>query len=157
MTDDIRKKISDQIEEMIETHGWAHISVGMESHDRPNFTYTIGFQDLFNVPEILIMALSPSNASDLLHGIAGQLKSGEIRIPEEGGLVPQIIKDFDTLFVPVPHDIALNTAMAAAARPSIKPFKVTQLVWPDTNGNFPDSPNCDAKISAAQSMAGFAD
>jgi hypothetical protein len=157
MTDDIRNKISKKIDGMIEAHGWAHISVSMESNDRPNYTYTIGFQDLFDVPEILIMALSPSNASDLLHGIAGQLKKGEIRIPKEGGLVPQIIKNYDTLFVPVPHEIALNTAMAAAARQNIKPLEVMQLVWPDTKGKFPDDPDCDKKISHAQSMTGFAD
>jgi hypothetical protein len=157
MSDDPKKALDDKLDAMIEKFGWAHISVGMDGEDRANFTYTIGFQDLFGIPEVLIMALPPASASALLHGIADQLKKREIQIPAAGGRVGQIIKGYDTLFVPVPDDIANNTALAAKVRQKDKPFAVIQMLWPDTSGHFPGEEGCDPKISRAQMMSDFAD
>ncbi len=129
-------------EAMIENYGWAACATVTESGTP--FTYSIGFNTVYDAPDIIVVGVSPQmahgcivNAAELLllDG-ATPFKHGDTSkkiIEDKGGL------DFKVKFVECSDFIKKNFMCQAGFHYGEgKEFSVLQMLWPDIDGHLPD-------------------
>jgi len=123
------------LRDKVRRYGWA---VQYVEGERP-FAYTVGLHD-WNLPELLITAVSPTRARRVLNAVAREvlgraaLTSGTHLKVTDGPLVE---------FVEVDHpDVHLCWAVNHAEGP----IRAFQVVWADGHGRWPWSPTfCDGR------------
>ena len=126
----------DEVRETIRTCGWM---VQYVESDRTPYAYTIGLHD-WELPELLITAVSPQRATRLLNAVARDALAGkdvppgsQIKVP--AGPLIEIVE----MSRPDAH---LNFAVAFGG-PEIRAL---QLVWADGRGRWPWSAAfCDGR------------
>ncbi len=63
----------------IRKHGWTGTYVYEQAEsDRAPFSYSVGFQDSTNGPEVIMFGMDPKTGNGLLHEAHRQLKAGEL-------------------------------------------------------------------------------
>lgn len=148
--------LRDKLAWMIETSGWLLEPVAAELSTDPPFPgygYTIGFEQTFGFPEVVIVGLKPVAAKGLA-GLVADLLRGGTQIPI--GELFRGLYDGDQRAALLPVDVAAMGPMfeSAAAWYGDEPFRVVQLVWPDRTGWLPWEPGFDAALGAVQVMLG---
>ena len=160
MTDDVfpdrSMELRDKLAWMIETTGWLLEPVAPELGTDPPFPgygYTIGFEQTFGFPEVVIVGLKPVAAKGLAGLVADLLASGtDIPVGQEfRGLY-----DGEQRAALLPVDVASTASLfgSAAAWYGPEPFRVVQLVWPDRTGWLSWEPGFDPATAAVQVLLG---
>lgn len=129
---DQNRKISDNIRK----YGWhcLHIFPTEEGQDR--FTYSIGFGESYNAPEILIFGLAQDKAQALLGECAHLLKNGHtILLDTEDHNV--LAGDYSVVFRSVRPDCFAEYLGTAVRYYQDTPFSAVVMFLPDRNHRFP--------------------
>ena len=137
-------KVLDELEADIEKHGWHVLSVFGD--DSPNFSYTIGFKETFNHPEILMSGLSMELMHQLLNDIGKLIKKGYSF--NNGDTCNEVIKGYLVKFLTVDYSHKDEYFRAASAHYGEGNFEALQCVWPDQDGNFPLKTDSNQEVLA---------
>jgi Domain of unknown function (DUF4262) len=126
----------DQVRETIRAQGWM---VQYVESDRTPFAYTIGLHD-WELPELLITAVSPQRATRLLNTLARDALAGKDLTPGRQIKVPT--GPFIEIVEMSRPDAHLNFAVAFGG-PEVRAL---QLVWADGRGRWPWTASfCDGR------------
>jgi Domain of unknown function (DUF4262) len=112
-----------------------HVLGVLEGEDEPTFTYSIGIYETQGKPELLILGLDTKLAHSMVNNYNDRLKSGEIFRP--GEYYSGFLEGFDICFVEVDEEYHNEYPLACNTHYGDDPYKVYQLVWPTTDGQWP--------------------
>jgi len=145
---------ADKIAWVVETNGWcAEPVASVEDPPTPGYTYSIGFEESYQHPEVVLFGLQPVAARGLIELLADHLAAGGI-VPG-GTFVGLLDNDLPSAVVPVDlelyHEMFTGIAQYYGAA---KPWRVSQFVWPDRNGLLPWETGFDERLSLAQPVLG---
>ncbi len=148
-----------RIVELVQSNGFAVVPV-LTDPPEPNFTYSIGMQRTFGIPEFLLVGdFHPTVLIAVAEGIR-RVAQADPEVFRRGGEVPGVIqlaeagpgegaRDAMVGFMALPPECLT----ADAARPLTaarrfygdEPFTACQLVLPDAEGRLPWHPGFDEK------------
>lgn len=134
--------VMEKVKKDIKDHGWHVLSVFGEN--MPKFSYTIGFKETLNHPEVIMSGLDTDLMHNLLNDIASLIKKGDIF--SEGDTSNEVLKDYPVKFISVSKENIQEYLRAASTYYGEGNFQVIQCVWPDNQGLFP------TKTEAAQEV-----
>ena len=126
--------VMEKVEKDIKKHGWHVLSVFGEN--MPSFSYTIGFEETLNHPEVIMSGLETDLMHHLLNDIGNLIKKGQSF--SEGNTSNEVLKDYLVKFVSVSEENIQEYLRAASAYYGDGNFQALQCVWPDNQGRFPD-------------------
>lgn len=144
--------LRDKLAWMIETSGWLLEPVAAELRTDPPFPgygYTIGFEQTFGFPEVVIVGLKPVAAKGLA-GLVADLLRGGTQIPVGEQFRGLYDGDQRAALLPVDVDAMGSMFESASAWYGAEPFRMVQLVWPDRTGWLPWEPGFDPAVAAVQ-------
>ena len=141
-----RKLLSD-----VAQYGW-HIPQIPADEEGPGFSFSVGFYLKFNHPEILVMGVSETIASQLINLAGGLIANG--RVFQPGERTDDLAEGFECTFVPilVEHYRDYLGYCGWFYRSLKQPFPALQLVWPDGRGRFPWDEGYDEKFFKLQKL-----
>lgn len=137
----------------IENHGWHCVGVFGTADDPPlpNYTYSVGFREHDEHPEMIVVGLPNEIAQSILWGIYDRIKDGE-RF-EDGDTLSGIIENYSLVLRAVPPDgRPLNMARAYY---NLDELPALQVLWPDVDGNFPGEEAVDPEYEGGQALDGI--
>jgi len=136
---------------LIEKYGHGVITTGTE-HGGQNITmtYTIGLYER-GLPELLVFALPHQVAGMLLNDAVELLKRGEISLDAPCTQLANL----PVAFVEVSPEDAADYIVQANNRAD-RSLPVWQMVWTDTQGNFPWYAEFEARFQGKQPVLGSA-
>ena len=118
----------------IDAHGW-HV-VKIEGDDQaPAWAFTIGLQETFEHPEILVAGMPIDQLHALLNRIGDLLRAGNRFEPEQH--VHSILEGFACAFKGVDERWYQTFAGNAAWHARDRGLDLLQCFWPDPEGRFP--------------------
>lgn len=140
-----------KIETDIAVYGWSSVGV-MPTVDDPDpcmpFTYTIGFYEHDQHPELIVVGLHPHQAHAMLAGLYERIARGE-RF-EDGQLDGDVLEGYDVRFQALPPEgRPLN---AARSYYGLHYLPALQVLWPDANGVFPDEDGFEERFVGRQEI-----
>lgn len=146
----------DKLAWMIETNGWLLEPVAARPEidpPIPGYAYTIGFEQTFGFPEVVIVGLKPVHARGLAGLLADMLRGGT-RIPI--GELFRGLYDGEQRAALLPVDLdALGELFAWATDwYGDQPYRVVQLAWPDRTGWLPWEDGFDPALAGVQLVLG---
>jgi hypothetical protein len=149
---------AEKIEWMIETNGWALEPVAAvpdSDPPMPGYAYTIGLNESFSFPDIVIFGLAPVAVKGLIDLVIEQVTSG-VEIPRDVPLVGLLDNELRCVFSTV--DVIANAHLFTTGVKwnRGKVGDMLQLVWPDRNGWLPFESGFDASMRLAQPAIGIA-
>ncbi len=128
------KKDLDRINANIERSG-CHIIQVLESEEHPTFSYTIGFYERFNHPEVIIIGLKGELSGVLLNNMAYEIERGRTFV--NGEYHEGILDDFLCYFGDVPKSEYKDYVGWAMWFYKYSDFPLMQCVPPTVEGKFP--------------------
>lgn len=115
-----------------------------EKGEKPSFSYTIGLEESFSHPEVMIFGLKREQMHAILSDIVNDIKSGrafEANIKTGNVLAGH----FDVLFKPLKSEF-LSEYAGIAERYYNRPFRVYVMLWPDKHNILPTEPGCELTV-----------
>lgn len=132
------------IAENIRKHGWQFQFIFDESGERQDFGYTIGFEESFGHPEIMIFGLPRETMHAILDDLAQDIRSGKKITPNER--VPKVLAgDFEVLFKPIRQEF-LSEYAGTATDYYQDNIRVYVMFWPDEENVLPTEDHCDVSV-----------
>ena len=135
-------------EEIIKQHikefGWHFLFVFDPEGESVDFAYSIGFEETYNQPEVIIFGLKKDTAHAILSDIALDLKNGTI-LKQEQKLSEVIGGGLEIMFKPV-NKSAFSKYLGTAVNYYNKPFRASVMFWPDTSNILPTEQNCELTV-----------
>ena len=132
------------IQENIKKYGWQCQNVFDENGETEDFFYSIGFEETFNYPEVMVFGLQKEATHTILSNIAFDLKEGKTF--EENIRIKGILSgDYEVMFKPVIPD-SLAEYAGIASRYYKKPFRVLVMLWPDKSNILPTEVGCELTV-----------
>jgi hypothetical protein len=119
--------------EIVREHGWHRMNVFADDHG-PDFNYTTGFW-LAGFPEIIVFAMKPELASDVLWDMFRSQKSGT-NYPA-GAVTNDIFANLPACLIPVSKKYYREYLGWGRWFYGGDSFSCLQLVWTDREGLFP--------------------
>lgn len=153
MSDDVfpdrNMEKADKIAWVVETQGWCAEPVAPQPDPpTPGYTYTIGFEETFGHPELVIFGLAPVAARGLLEMIATHLEAGgELPV---GSFVGLLDNDLPAAVLPIEMPEHAPLFESAAVYYSRDDFRIRQFIWPDRAGKLPWDEGYDDRLRMAQ-------
>lgn len=143
----------DKIRWVVEENGWcAEPVAGSEDPPRPPYTYTVGFEESFEHPEVVIFGLQPVAARGLMEMMAEHLDAGgTLPVGEFVGLLDNGLR---CALLPVRLTDHRDLFTGLSAYHGERPFRVEQFVWPDRQGRLPWDPGYEERLRLAQPVIG---
>ncbi len=132
-----QSSVMQKVSSDIKTYGWHVLSVF--GKDIPNFSYTIGFTETLNHPEIVISGLESKLAHLLLNDIGNLIKSGHVF--KHGDFSVEILKGYPVKFEAVRNENISEYFAAANHHYGSGKFNALQCIWPDRGGKFQEASN----------------
>lgn len=123
--------------ECIEECGWAII--GSVTDFGIPFSYTIGFKQLFNHPEVIVVGMPMIQTGELLHNVHSLLEEGK-RFRDGDETTGIIVSSETNWMLPVRfNDVTLSYQVQYMPQAIYHygEFEALQMQWPDKNGKFP--------------------
>ncbi|MBY5991735.1 DUF4262 domain-containing protein [Ferrimonas balearica] len=118
----------------IEKYG-CHILGVMEGDGEPRFSYSIGINKQQDKPDLIVVGLKPELSHSIINNYKDRLLSGETFVP--GYYYSGLLEGFDVCFVEVDKSNYKNYLGWGLWLHKGDDFKVLQLIWPTTNGQWP--------------------
>ena len=137
-----KSTIFEKLENDIAAYGWHVISVFGDNF--PNFSYTIGFTETLNHPEIIISGLDTKLAHLLLNDIGELIKNGQSF--KHGQLSNEVLENYSVKFENVTDKDILEYFVAAHRHYGEGNFKALQCIWPNKDDNFQTTTNDQQEI-----------
>ena len=137
-------EINDKTQNHIDTFGWSFLNVFDPNGENPDFSYSIGFEETFNFPEIMIFGLDNKTAHQIISDIAQDLKDG-IRYELNKKHKNVISGDFEVEFKEVKKEF-FSSYLGTAVDFYRKPFRAWVLFWPDKNNILPIEKGCEITV-----------
>jgi hypothetical protein len=149
-------ELRDKFAWMIETNGWLLEPVAARTDidpPIPGYSYTIGFEETFGFPEVLIVGLKPVHARGLA-GLLADLLRGGTQVPV--GELFRGLYDGEqrAALLPVDAEAMADLFTSATAWYGERPFRVVQLAWPDRAGWLPWESGFDPALAGVQLVLG---
>ncbi|AZR39534.1 DUF4262 domain-containing protein [Marinobacter salarius] len=117
------------VAEDIEAHGWHCVFVFDPEGEHSDFAYSIGFEESYRHPEVMVFGLGKDVSHAILADIAKDIQSGAVFEP--GKRVPDVIGgDLDVCFQSVRPE-AYDEYLGTAANYYQGPFRALVMFWPD--------------------------
>lgn len=104
-----------------------------------NWNYSIGFHYLGS-PDVAIVGLPPQNAHELMWNLFWHIKNTG---PLTEGILDDIIKGYPAKLRHCPNDDPFFPFAQANNVYETAAFETMQLLWPDSDGKFPDEEGYD--------------
>lgn len=144
--------LRDKFAWMIETSGWLLEPVAANLDTDPPFPgygYTIGFEQTYGFPEVVVVGLKPVAAKGLAGLVASVLAGGN---PIPLGEQFRGLYDGDQRAALLPLDPSALAGMFPGldAWYGDQPYRLAQLVWPDRAGWLPWEPGFDPAVAGVQ-------
>ncbi|MCG8463819.1 MAG: DUF4262 domain-containing protein [Xanthomonadales bacterium] len=130
----------DTITKHIKQYGWHRLSVFDPNGEKENFSYTIGLEESYSHPEVIVFGLPHEVAHSILWQVVNEIKSG--RVFELNKRQADILDDdLDVLFKPLINS-AYDEYLGTAIDYYEKPFRTYVMFWPDNDNVLPTEPGC---------------
>lgn len=134
----------------IEQYGWSTMYVdanrerGMES-----FSYTIGLEETYDHPEVIVFGLPAETAHNILSAIAHAIKEGE-SMPLHTPVENILGGDFNVIFKPLASEAYADYLSVAISSYRSAEFRTQIMFWPDKEGYLPteDSYSIQGQLTA---------
>jgi hypothetical protein len=140
--------MADDVRELVAKFGWSWINVHADAGTRdPNCAYSIGFEETWSHPEVLIFGLRQETCDQVLSQLARRIAEGAkyqsgVRYPE--------LMTCDVQFKEIPKS-AFGLFMGIGKRYyEQREFRALQLFSPDRAGKFPWEEGADENCRMAQ-------
>ena len=132
------------VEENIKKYGWQYQYVFDKAGEKQDFSYTIGLEESFSHPEIMIFGLKREQMHQILSDLVNDIKEGRVFKPNEktGDIVAG---GYEVIFKPLKEE-HLPEYAGIAADYYKKPFRVYVMLWPDKNNILPTEPRCELTV-----------
>ena len=132
------------IVENIKKHGWHFQFVFDENGENEDFAYSIGFEESFGHPEIMIFGLPRETMHAILSDLADEIRSGKKIVPNErrSGVLSG---NFEVMFKPIRKEFLLEYAGRATDYYKDK-IRVYVMFWPDKNNILPTEEHCEVTV-----------
>lgn len=127
--------VLDKVEKDIDEHGWHVLSVFGKGVTR--FSYSIGFTETLDHPEVLMSGLDTDLMHNLINDIGNLIKQGHNFSAND--LSDKVLKGFPVKFIAVTSENKEEYLRAACSRYGEDDFVALQCLWPDKNGVFPEN------------------
>lgn len=134
----------ESIKENIQKYGWQFQYVFDANGEREEFSYSIGFEESFDHPEIMIFGLKRETMHSILSDIASEIKDG--RKFEEGVRTANVLGgEFDVIFKSVKEKYLPEYA-GIATRFYDRPIRLNVMFWPDKFNVLPTEASCTLMV-----------
>ena len=130
-------KIFKKVDEDIRNYGFHVLSVACS--DSPDFSYTVGFEQTLNHPEVIMSGLDRKLMHRLLNDIGELIRKGDSF--SNGEFSDKVVDGFSVKFISVKTIALAEYLSVAKAHYKGKEFRALQCVWPDKNGLFQTEDN----------------
>lgn len=135
---------NDKIKENIDKFGWHFLFVFDSEGENVGFAYSVGFEETYNHPEIMIFGLKQDTSHGILSDIAHELSEGKTF--ESNVKLQDVIGDnLDVIFKPV-KDSAFSDYLGTALNYYDKSFRAYVLFWPDKSNILPTEVGCELTV-----------
>jgi len=124
----------------IARHGW-HVVLVPPENDTPGWAHTIGLQESFGHPELVVFGMDLAVLGPLLNRLGEAVRSGERFLA--GSERHGILEGLPVAFRPVAPKWIPTFLGNAAWHTRSQRLPVLQAFWPDAAGHFPWAPDCD--------------
>lgn len=132
------------IKNNIKKHGWQFQYVFDANGEKEDFSYTIGFEESFGHPEIMIFGLKRETMHAVLSDIAFDIRNG--RKFEEGIKIGNVLSgEFEVMFKSVKNEFLPEYA-GIASRFYNEPFRMMVMFWPDKSNTLPFEVGCTLTV-----------
>lgn len=136
--------MSKDIQKDIDKYGWHFLFVFDPDGERPDFAYSIGLEESYDHPEIMVFGLDKDTAHEILSDIADDLKTGKKY--QLNTKFPDVIAgDFEIMFKEVKQS-AYSEYLGTAVDYYEKPFRAWVLFWPDKSNILPTEDGCSLTV-----------
>jgi len=132
------------LEENIKKFGWQCQYVFDPNSEREDFSYSIGFEESYGHPEIMIFGLKKETMHSVLSDIADEIKNGKVFEPNKKTL-GVLSGDYEVIFKPL-LDSYLSEYAGIASDYYSSQFRVYIMLWPDKNNVLPTDNNCELTV-----------
>lgn len=139
MTDEQIKQYHDKIDDNIKRIGYNSTFVSADS--TPSFCYSTGIYKSFGIPEIFISALPQNLSHELIKNYVNIFKDLEVIPLNEK--VTYLSDRFSIYLIPVAKDRLAEYVLTSLRSYKGEDYQYVQLIYPDTNGYFPDEVGYD--------------
>lgn len=144
-------QIDAKIDRDIRRVGWAVIAVFADTQAmQPGFSYTVGFEETLDFPEVIVFGLPPEHAQTILNTLGERIKKG--RTPPFGKRLSELAEGHELLLQEIGTAAAAEYMFQAAARYDGWNFRAAQLIWPDPRNRMPWEPGYDNRFRTAQPL-----
>jgi Domain of unknown function (DUF4262) len=135
---------TDQIEQNIAKYGWQFQFVFDNEGEHPPFAYSIGFEESYNHPEIMIFGLKREIMHSMLSHVASEIKGGKVY--ELDKKTKNVFSgDYDVMFKNLNESYHPEYAGIAMDYYN-KPIRIYVMLWPDKNNVLPTESNCQLTV-----------
>lgn len=140
MTEEKIKEYFEKVDKSIKEFGYNLTNV-FASRDSPSFCYSTGIYKTFKIPELFISSLPPGLCSQLTANYIKSFKDKE-SIPLNEKL-DYLIDRFSVYLIEVPTSKLTAYVLTSIRFYKGEDYKYLQIIFPDTNGRFPNDTGYD--------------
>jgi hypothetical protein len=146
----------DKIAWMIETNGWALVPVAAvpgTDPPQPPFAYTVGLEQAFGFPEIIVFGLTGVASRGIVGLVVDALAQGA-QIPIGAPFTGLLDRGLRCALLPVDTEGLEGMLDAAVAWYGGLTFRLLQMTWPDKQGWLPWEAGFAHHLDLAQPLIG---
>jgi hypothetical protein len=135
MTDEQIKQYHKQVDENIVKYGYH--STFVFTGNTPSFCYSTGIYKSFGIPELFISSLPQNLSHELIQNYVHKFKNMD-KVPLDIK-IDDLTDRFPVYLIEVPIDKLTDYVLSSIRFYEGKNYKYIQLIYPDTNGYFPNN------------------
>lgn len=132
------------IKNHIQEYGWRFQYVFDAEGLKESFAYTIGFEESFDHPEIMVFGLDREIMHSLLQEVAVAVKGGAKFQPDQR-YTDILSGDFEVIFKPLKSEFYSEYAGVASDYYE-DAVRMYVMFWPDKNNVLPTEPGCQLTV-----------
>ena len=134
-----------EIRSHIKKYGWYSLNVFDPDSVKPDFIYTIGLEESFNHPEVVIFGLNRDVAHSILGDIVEEIRNnGPLKVAQR--IIGMVDGNFEVMFLPMVDEAVpkyLGTACSYYGRRDIRGLV---MLWPDKSNVLPNEGGCSLTL-----------
>lgn len=128
------------VKENIGKFGWSTLYVDDKKQEKEAFMYSIGFEQAYGHPEIIIFGLKKEIMHTILSDLAKSISNG-FKVKFDAREQGVIGNGLDVLFKEVKPEY-FDDYLGTAKKYYQKPFRACVMFWPDKENILPVDPGC---------------